>query len=248
MAHFAVSPLLGERDVDRFFVDIHPHEHATFHHDLPPLYVARRVTLIGVAQPTMYYVRQVSAPTAILSRLHGAHIRRGARLTGMPTLQVQLEERDYVNAARAAAKASKRTIIVLAVASVLVVVAGVVGWRAGYMREAFIAGFVWFFALIGAWIGHMLSVGPKAKRVFRQQHGLRRAHEVSWNDVGLTVTGEDGQATTRWADFHKSRELDDQFILFFSDAAILMIPKRAFTDSGLLRDFRESVARRIPRR
>jgi hypothetical protein len=30
------------------------------------LYVARRVTLIGVAQSTMYYVRQVSAPTAIL--------------------------------------------------------------------------------------------------------------------------------------------------------------------------------------
>ena len=48
-------------------MDIHPHEHATFRHDLPPLYVALRVTLIGVAQSTMYYVRQVAAPTAILS-------------------------------------------------------------------------------------------------------------------------------------------------------------------------------------
>ena len=49
VAHLAVSPLLGERDVDRFLVDIHPHEHATFRHGLPPLYVALRVTLIGVA-------------------------------------------------------------------------------------------------------------------------------------------------------------------------------------------------------
>ena len=65
----AVSPLLCERHVDRFLVDIHPHEHATFRHGLPPLYVALRVTLIGVAQSTTYYVRQASAPTAILSRL-----------------------------------------------------------------------------------------------------------------------------------------------------------------------------------
>jgi hypothetical protein len=63
-ADLAVSPFLGERDIDRFLVDIHPHEHATFRHDLPPLYVVRRVTLIGFAQSTTYYVRQVSCPTA----------------------------------------------------------------------------------------------------------------------------------------------------------------------------------------
>ena len=60
MADLAVAPLLRERDVDRFLVDIHPHEHATFRHGLPPLYVALRVPLIGTAQPTIYNVRQVS--------------------------------------------------------------------------------------------------------------------------------------------------------------------------------------------
>jgi hypothetical protein len=45
----AVSRLFGERDVNRFLVDIHPHEHATFRHGLPPLYVALRITLIGFA-------------------------------------------------------------------------------------------------------------------------------------------------------------------------------------------------------
>jgi hypothetical protein len=42
--HLAVPPILRERDVDRFLVDIHPHEHATFRHGLPPSYVALRYT------------------------------------------------------------------------------------------------------------------------------------------------------------------------------------------------------------
>jgi hypothetical protein len=46
---FASAPLFGERDVDRFLVDIHPHEHATFRHGLPPLCVALRVSFIGRA-------------------------------------------------------------------------------------------------------------------------------------------------------------------------------------------------------
>lgn len=157
----------------------------------------------------------------------------------MPTLHVKLEEQDYVNAARAAARPSRRTIILLATASALVVVGAFGGWRAGYMREAFIAGFVWFFGLVGAGTGHMLSIAPKAKRVFRQQQGLQRPHEVSWNDVGVTITGQDGQSTTRWADFYKFLELEDQFILFLSDAVFVMIPKRAFPESGLIRDFRD---------
>jgi hypothetical protein len=37
VTHLAVSPLVGERNVDRFFVDIQSYEHATFLHDLPPL-------------------------------------------------------------------------------------------------------------------------------------------------------------------------------------------------------------------
>ena len=49
VSDLAVSSLLRQRDVNRFLMDIHPHEHATFRHGLPPLYVALRVTLIGFA-------------------------------------------------------------------------------------------------------------------------------------------------------------------------------------------------------
>ena len=166
----------------------------------------------------------------------------------MPILQVRLEEEDYVNALRAAARPGVRTMTLLAAASALVVVGAFVGWRAGYMKEVFVAGFVWFGALVGAGIGHMLSIGPKAKRVFRQQQALQRPYEVSWSDVGVTITGEGHTSTTPWADFHKSLEIGDQFILFLSDAIFFMVPKRAFADSSLMREFRESVTTRIQRR
>jgi hypothetical protein len=166
----------------------------------------------------------------------------------MPTIQVQLEEGDYVRAAQAAAGPSKPTVVGLSVASVLIVLALVVGGRAGFMRQAFVASFVWFFGLGGAWVGHTLSIVTKAKRVFRQQKALQRLYEVSWDGGGLTVAGESSQSTTRWSDFYKLRELDDLFLLYFSDALFLMIPKRAFPESDLVLKFRETVTTAIPRR
>ena len=89
----------------------------------------------------------------------------------MPTLRVQLEERDYVNATQAAARPSTRTVILFAVASALVIVGAVVGWRAGYEREAFIGGFVWCGALIGAWIGHMVQSRRRRSACFASSKG-----------------------------------------------------------------------------
>ena len=47
VASFAIPMALGNRDVNRFFVDIQPYEHATVPHDLPPRvwHCAKRQTL-----------------------------------------------------------------------------------------------------------------------------------------------------------------------------------------------------------
>ncbi|HEX5475901.1 MAG TPA: YcxB family protein [Vicinamibacterales bacterium] len=137
--------------------------------------------------------------------------------------------------------------ILLLVASVLVLVGAFVLWRAGNVRDALTTGFVWFFGLAGAGIGQQLSIGPKARRVFRQQRGLQRPYDVSWDELGVAIRGENGQSRFPWTDFHKMRELDDQFMLFLSDAVFLMIPGRAFPDDNLMRDFRRSATDRIPR-
>ena len=49
----------------------------------------------------------------------------------MPTVQVQLEERDYVNAARAAARPGVRTVIALGIGSALVIVGAFSGGAQG---------------------------------------------------------------------------------------------------------------------
>ncbi len=51
MPDLSQAAALGHRDVDRFLVDIHPYEHATFHHDLPPLCVALRDAFAGSSNP-----------------------------------------------------------------------------------------------------------------------------------------------------------------------------------------------------
>lgn len=153
-------------------------------------------------------------------------------------MQVRLEERDYVNAAWSAALPSRRTVIVLTAASFAVVLAAYFGWRAGYLRESIIAACVWLFGMAGAIIGHLVSILPKAKRVFRQQQELQRPYELTWNETGLSVVGNTGTSTTPWTDFHKARELNDQFMLFLSDAVFVMVPKRAFPDEAIMRDFR----------
>ena len=161
-------------------------------------------------------------------------------------MRIQLDERDYVNAAWAAAMPTRRIVVVLAAASFSVVLGAYLGWRAGYMRESIVAICVWFFGLAGAVIGHLVTIPPKAKRVFRQQQALQRPYELTWNDGAVSVVGSTGTSTTPWTDFHKARELNDQFLLFLSDAAFLMVPKRAFPDEAVMCDFRALLKRNVP--
>ncbi len=133
-------------------------------------------------------------------------------------------------------------IIAVAAISVVVVVSAVVAWTSGWRRESLVTAFVWFGVVAGTRIGQVLSIPRQARRVFRQQRGLQLPCELSWNTEGLTASAEDGVATTRWRDFHRAVELDRQFVLFFSDAAFMMIPKRSFPDVALLEDFRNQVS------
>ncbi len=52
VAHLGLPSRLGHRHVDRFLVDIQPHEHATFRHAPPPLCVALPDTFAGSGKST----------------------------------------------------------------------------------------------------------------------------------------------------------------------------------------------------
>jgi hypothetical protein len=163
----------------------------------------------------------------------------------MATVQVQLEEQDYVDAARTASAPTRRSLFALAVVVVLVLVALVIGWRAGYKRESFVGVGVLVGTLGGGWIGRGVSIASRARGLFRQQKTLRRPYQVTWDTAGVTFNGENGTSTIHWSDFHKTQELENQFLLFLSDANFLIVPKRVFPDSLMRDEFRDVVTQRV---
>jgi hypothetical protein len=166
----------------------------------------------------------------------------------MPVIEIALEERDYVNAVHAAARPGPRVIALFAGASACVAVAALFGVRAGHERQAIVVTCVWFFGLIGAWLGQRVSIATRARRVFQQQKALQRPYRVSWSVQGVTIASDEGLTSTDWCDFHRYIEREDQFLLFLSDALFLMFPKRAFPNTDSSRQFGELVRARVASR
>jgi hypothetical protein len=159
----------------------------------------------------------------------------------MPEIRIQLNDDDYIEAAQAAARPSKHVLVAVAVISLAVAGGALAVWNSPLRREAILVLSVWFGVVCGARIGQVLYIPRQARRVFKQQRALQRPCTVSWNTDGLTITAEDGVSTTSWRDFYKAIELKRQFVLFLSEALVVMIPKRAFGSNALLDDFRRQV-------
>jgi hypothetical protein len=166
----------------------------------------------------------------------------------MPTIRIQLEEAEFVDAARVASTPTRAWFVTAALGCVAMCVGLIWFWQAGHGRES-LAGLGGLTGgVVGGWIGRRLSITAKARRLFRQQKTLHRPFELSWTTEALTLTAEHGTSTIHWPDFHKHREDTGLFLLFLSDANFLMVPKRAFPDPALLQSFRDVVAERIAAR
>jgi hypothetical protein len=163
----------------------------------------------------------------------------------MPTIQIQLKEGEFVDAAKAASALSRAS--VRAGGLVLLVILAVLlwFWWTGYQREAFIGIAALVGTVVGGGVGRLLSIAANARRQFRQQQVLQRPYEFSWTDEAVTVTAEDGTSTVPWPKIHKRRETAQQFLLFLSDANFLMVPKRAFPEASLVREFRQLATDRV---
>jgi hypothetical protein len=64
---------------------------------------------------------------------------------------------------------------------------------------------------------------------------------------GLYSTGEMGQGTLKWSAFIRFQETRNLFMLYMSQSAFQVIPKRAFAGPELEK-FRDLLKRRLPRR
>jgi hypothetical protein len=163
-------------------------------------------------------------------------------------VEVQLEADDYVKACLAIARFTRRSILVI-VASSIVFVSGSLFLfsQAGNSRAGAGLSGAWFGALAGVYLVRRLGIPIKARRIFGQSPALQRPYQITWDDQALTTIHREGTGTFPWAEFHKARELDTQFLVFFSDPSFLMVPKRAFPDDATLRNFRDCIHAHVRR-
>jgi hypothetical protein len=162
-----------------------------------------------------------------------------------PFIRVHLEENDYITAVKAISTRNRAGFVVPITVLTVVSLGIFLLWRSGHGKEAFIVFTTIVGGIVGGWIGNRGSVVRRARRVFRQNKALHRPYEVVWSAAGVTLISENGKSTVPWTDFHKSLELEDQFLLFLSDVNFFIIPKRTFSNSPLVEEFRQMLKEHI---
>lgn len=81
-------------------------------------------------------------------------------------------------------------------------------------------------------ITHLLG-GVAARRTFKQQKTLHKPAKLTWNEQGVVMQSEYGDARVPWADFRKTREDQRVILLYESDRLYRLIPKRCLSAAQL---------------
>lgn len=74
---------------------------------------------------------------------------------------------------------------------------------------------------------------------------MRLSFELSWSDAGFTARDSNGQYTTPWSNFIKSKEDGRLFLLYYSDLLFHLVPKQAFPSENSLSEFRSRVQKNV---
>ena len=88
----------------------------------------------------------------------------------------------------------------------------------------------------------------RARRIFGQQRDLNRPYTIDWDDAGAQISSAQGSSRAPWSDSQKAWEIKNQFLLFMSDATLVMVPTRAFENDADLEAFRILISQRIRKR
>jgi hypothetical protein len=157
-------------------------------------------------------------------------------------ITAQLDESDFVSAQSLHRRWSRRKTLV---AILVVLIAGALGLYL-LCQGMYSAGCGMIGGVIGGAIGgsvvRYLYVPWKARRVFRQQKSLQREFELYWSDEGMRVKDTNGEYSSAWSDFVRWKEDDRLFLVYLSDIAFYMVPKRAFPASSEVQGFRNKLA------
>lgn len=105
-------------------------------------------------------------------------------------------------------------------------------------------GFMLLLGGIGGFIGELaqsrLFLPLRLRRLYAQVKG-RTDLAYSWNSETLNLKSNHGNAERPWTDFHKAKENDKLFLLYFNDALFEIVAKRWFQTPEQINDFRQNL-------
>ena len=85
----------------------------------------------------------------------------------------------------------------------------------------------------------------RIKRTFRLRKDVQRPISFDISESALLIRTETGQESKPWTDFYRWKEDQRVFLLYISDVAHIVIPKRFFHKSSDIDTFRSYVTSRI---
>jgi len=119
---------------------------------------------------------------------------------------------------------------------------GVIGFIAGVtllgIVLALVAGFPWEFLtlpilLLAVWAFFQFVLIPyQLGRAFKQQKDLSAPFEIELTDEEFYFRNEFGNSRMPWGNFVKWKENADLLLLYRSEAAFHLLPKRLFSSGG----------------
>ena len=167
----------------------------------------------------------------------------------MTPLNIVLESDDYIAANALHCRGQYVRLFIGMVVGYLVVVLGMSAVLDRSLPEpvGFGIGLAAIVALGGVWLlcARFVLLPTRSRRIFRQQKNLHQPFQITWDDETMATTATSGHNTTPWQDFLKWRENTKLFLLYRSDVMFNLIPKRAFSDSEGVEDFRRLAKEKI---
>jgi len=94
--------------------------------------------------------------------------------------------------------------------------------------------------LLGELAQSQLFLPFRLRRLYAQVKG-RTDITYSWNSATLSLKSALGNAERPWTGFHKAKESDKVFLLYFNDAIFEIVSKRWFQTPEQVNDFRQNL-------
>ena len=117
-------------------------------------------------------------------------------------------------------------------------IAGAAMWALGYRLGGMLLG-AGICGLLGVFVQDKLYLPYQLRTAVGQCKALSDELALTWDSLALTGSSANGYGVRPWADFHKWKENQHVFLLYFNDYLYEVVPKAWFPSADMVDDFRQ---------